>query len=86
MMDIVQLEAGRYNLKLQIEYRNPSSRLWHRSKQTESIVKFVVDPEVRDLLRSSLRNTLGISASNFILGQTQNVMYPEYQPRDITEI
>jgi hypothetical protein len=86
IMDIVQLEPGRYQLTLQVGYQNPSSRFWRRKKDVKSMITFIVDPQVREVLRSRLRNTLTTGASNTLLGQTQTIIYPEYQPLEILEI
>jgi hypothetical protein len=85
LMDLVQLEPGRYKLVVQIGYSNPASRFLNRSKLTQSSVSFVVEPHVRDYLRTNLRETLMTGATNTVLDQNHLIRYPEYQPTEITE-
>lgn len=85
MMDLVQLEPGQYEVVIEVTYCNPAARFFRIHKKTRSKISFVVDTGVRDLLRSSLRETLMQSGSNIILDRNQLVIYPEYQPTAVTE-
>lgn len=85
LMDIVQLEPGRYELVVEVEYCNPTSRLTRFKRRSQSSISFVVDDNVRDYLRTNLREALMTGATNIVLDREQVFHYPEYQPTEITE-
>jgi hypothetical protein len=84
MMELVQLEAGKYKLLLQVDYRNPQPRILRsRTKTAQSSITFVIGSEIRDLFRVNLRQTLLQTATSLILDQQIFIPYPEYQPLEV---
>jgi hypothetical protein len=84
MMELVQLEPGKYKLLLQVDYRNPQARVLHSvTKTAQSSITFVIGTEVRDLFRVNLRQALLQTATTLILDQQMFIPYPEYQPLEV---
>jgi hypothetical protein len=82
MMEVVQLEPGQYRLTLEMQFKNPKSRFRSISK-SRSAIAFTVVPEVREVLRATLRQTLFVTATNLIFDRQAPVLYPEYIPNQI---
>lgn len=80
MMELVQLEPGEYSLTIEVEYQNPKARIFCRKNKSQSQILFSIGTEVRDHFRVNLKQSLLVSASNLILDQQNQVIYPEYQP------
>lgn len=86
MMELVQLEPGQYALTIEVDYQNPKSRMFRGKKTTQSKIMFSIGPEVRDQFRVNLRQTLLVTASNLILDQQDQIIYPEYQPLQLRSV
>lgn len=84
-MDLVQLEPGEYELQIEIEYCNPTSRFFRSRKKAQSSISFAVEANVRDYLRTKLRETLMSLATNMVYDRNQTVLYPEYQPIKVVD-
>jgi hypothetical protein len=82
MIDVVQLEPGEYRLSLEVWFKNPKSRLKRISKSLSAIT-FAVASDVREALKTALRQTLLVTASNLILDKQDLVIYPQYIPNQI---
>jgi hypothetical protein len=82
MMEVLQLEPGQYRLSLEVQFKNPKSR-FRRMSKSRSAIAFSVAPEVREVFRTALRQTLLVTATNLILDQQAPVVYPEYVPNEI---
>lgn len=84
MMELIQLESGRYSLGVQVDYKNPKSRMFsRRTKTAQSSITFSIGTEVRDLFRVNLRQVLLQTATNLILDQQTVFPLPEYQPLEV---
>ena len=83
-MDLVQLEAGDYELTIRIDYKNPRAKFSNRRHTVESMISFIVEQNVRDVWRSTLRGTMLASGYNLIYNRNDVVMYPEYHPLRIS--
>jgi hypothetical protein len=86
VMDLVQLESGKYELTLNVVCQNPAAWLWRSNTECHSTITFHVDDGVRDLLRTNLRQTLQTVASNVILEKNQAAIFPEYYPGGVVEV
>jgi hypothetical protein len=84
MMDLVQLEAGDYELTILIDYKNPRAKFSRKQHTAQSMISFVVDQNVRDVWRSTLRGTLLASGYNLIYNRNDPVTFPEYNPLRIS--
>lgn len=82
MMEVVQLEPGHYRLTLEVQFKNPKSR-FRRISKSRSAIAFAVASEVREVLRTALRQTLLVTATNLILDKQAPVVYPQYTPNEI---
>ncbi len=85
MMELIQLEPGRYKLTLEVRYRNPRSRFFRRLTATSSAITFSIGPDVREVFRVNLRQVLLVGATNLILDQQTPFIWPEYNPLEVQE-
>jgi hypothetical protein len=85
LMDIVQLEPGKYRLTVSLRYRDPVSRVFNKQSEAKSSIVFSVGSDIREILRTRLRQTLNTSAHNALFDRTDAFTYPEYQPLDVEE-
>jgi hypothetical protein len=83
MCGLIQIESGDYELMMTISYEKcgfPVSK-----KATTSFLYFTIDDSALSNFKSALANGLYVYAENVLDGQTHTLLYPELQPKKMTE-
>lgn len=85
IMELVQIEEGRYSLKLTLTYSWKGFLIGSRRCSQDSSITFSVRSDVKDKLRTSLRQTLQVISANLLYDKQTIIVYPEYTPYEILE-
>lgn len=85
IVNLIQLEAGEYELYLTVKYVCVGWKFWGKTCQTTSHVRFSIDDTAIDRWKFALKNTLSTRGSQIVSGITENIVYPELEPRSVTE-
>lgn len=88
LFDQVQIEPGKYELKLAYTYRSTRNRLkWmNRTRKVETSLKFEIETNVRSVLKPLLHTALFHQSANVVYGETFVVSLPEYNPVNVEEV
>ena len=87
MMGSMQLEPSNYQLSVAISYECPGVPSWRKrkSKEVSSTIRFSLNPNFKDSVRSALLDLLRNSASNLLNNGSTPITYPTIQPTNFIE-
>jgi hypothetical protein len=85
MLGLVQLEAGKYELSLKVDYEKCGLMVWKKRENVWSYGYFTVDSDGLERYKGELLDTLSRNAHNIVFGKNEPVRYPEYMPTSFTE-
>jgi hypothetical protein len=86
LFDKIQLEAGKYQIHLEIEYRGISGLGSYINRSTpKTVLEFEIESNAREHVRGSLLSAIHKSSINFVTDSTSIVIFPEYNPINVTE-
>ncbi|HUT59689.1 MAG TPA: hypothetical protein VNA25_17725 [Phycisphaerae bacterium] len=87
IMDQMQIEPGKYELTVEVKYRQKGKMLpVFKRKSASSSVRFSVGHSAREYFRYMLRQYLDQRVRNVLFNQTDPTPAPEYTPQDIKEM
>lgn len=87
IMDKIQIEPGKYTLKVTVDYRQKGKYFpIFKTKSASSKVQFEVEDYARDFVRFSLKEYLKKKAYNFFTDQQSSIPAPEYSPSNVHEL
>jgi len=87
IIDSVQIEPGNYELRVRLNYRQRGRLLpFYSRKQAESTIRFVVETNVRDVLRWQVNQYVQALGRSLLFDEKPPVLTPEYVPSKIKEI
>ena len=85
MVALVQLETGKYEAAIEVQYESPGSKLWRRKGTSRSKISFYVEEQALTSWKAQLEDVLRISAKNGLTNSTDVIRYPEFQPLEFIE-
>ena len=86
MLHLSQLEAGDYELNVDVTYRSAKPLFKKRTKKASSRVTFTIEEQAIDLLRKTLRQSLTTVSQELLGGTTASHAYPELSPTSVKEV
>ena len=84
-MGLVQLEAGEYEVAIEVTYESPGFRLWKRLATSNSTISFTVEEQPLTTWKAQLNSVLRSTAKNALTDSKDAILYPEFQPLDFSE-
>jgi hypothetical protein len=85
LMEIVQLEPGKYTLRLSVTYRRPSGFIKRRQTAHSSIV-FEMPPQMRATLRAEAITYFETVLANIVFGLNTVTTNPSVVPLNVVEV
>ncbi len=86
IVDSVQIEPGNYQLRIKVHYRQRGRIFpFYCKKRAESSLKFVVESNVREVLRGQVYQYVGALAGSILFDKKPPLITPEYVPVKISE-
>jgi hypothetical protein len=85
MVGLVQLEAGEYEVEIDVTYESPGSRLWKNRGRSNSTISFTVEEQPLSTWKAQLNGVLRATAKNTLAGSDDRIVYPEFQPLEFSE-
>ncbi len=82
---LLQLEAGNYELVLEITYEAVGRWFWESTATTRSSLEFVVDQSALERLRADLRKILTIRGQQIVEEKLAELSYPVLTPTRVRE-
>ena len=82
--DLVQMEAGTYEIELRVEYI-PARRIFRWRKTDSSRVKFKMDDDYRENFRRQITDSLLVRGGNILTSKANANVYPQFDILDAKE-
>jgi hypothetical protein len=87
IMEIVQIEAGDYELEAEVCYKIKRILFFKVKKSALSKIAFKIDAHIKETLRADLLSMLQTISSNLIFtSENRPIKNPEYSPIEIKEL
>ncbi len=86
IMELVQIEAGEYELEAEVFYRIKKFLFVKKQKSTKSKIAFKIEANIKDIIRADLFLMLQTMSLNMISGENKPIKSPEYSPIEVREM
>lgn len=85
MVGLIQLEAGEYEVSIEVRYENPGSRLWKKLESSNSTITFAVEEQLLSTWKAQLNGVLRATAKNILTDSKDLIVFPEFLPLEFSE-